>query len=195
MLCRWEGTLWARQRYEHDEGIRVVDTTGSEIAPWVERRPGREKRRSIKVKTEIEVEIEEVDAAQAVSTQEDEAMEDVNTHTPDAAQAQGEAEDSDEEVSSVGLSLNARLIAAIAAREQQGNSDIPLDPAWEAYLKEAAENGMPLLDTLLPPATQALQATTVTGTTGQGNQPVSEAVAISGPATATTTYSRMLAQQ
>src|ERR1700712_1190171 len=27
-LCKWEGTLWARQRYERDEGIKVTDTTG-----------------------------------------------------------------------------------------------------------------------------------------------------------------------
>jgi hypothetical protein len=33
-LCRWEGTLWARQRYEQDEGIKVPDTTGSDIKPW-----------------------------------------------------------------------------------------------------------------------------------------------------------------
>src|ERR1700761_9595376 len=34
-LCKWEGTLWARQRYERDEGVNVMDTTGSEIKPWV----------------------------------------------------------------------------------------------------------------------------------------------------------------
>jgi hypothetical protein len=34
-LCKWEGTLWARQRYERDEGVKVLDTTGNEIKPWV----------------------------------------------------------------------------------------------------------------------------------------------------------------
>jgi hypothetical protein len=34
-LCKWEGTLWARQRYERDEGVKVTDTTGNEIKPWV----------------------------------------------------------------------------------------------------------------------------------------------------------------
>jgi hypothetical protein len=33
-LCKWEGTLWARQRYEREEGLRVEDTTGCEIARW-----------------------------------------------------------------------------------------------------------------------------------------------------------------
>ncbi|GAM90706.1 hypothetical protein ANO11243_087510 [Dothideomycetidae sp. 11243] len=33
-LARWEGTLWARQRYEKDEGIKVLDTTGDDIPQW-----------------------------------------------------------------------------------------------------------------------------------------------------------------
>jgi hypothetical protein len=33
-LCKWEGTLWARQRYEREENIRVEDTTGNEIPRW-----------------------------------------------------------------------------------------------------------------------------------------------------------------
>jgi hypothetical protein len=37
-LCKWEGTLWARQRYERDEGVKVEDTTGSEIKPWKPRK-------------------------------------------------------------------------------------------------------------------------------------------------------------
>ncbi|KZF22041.1 hypothetical protein L228DRAFT_247652 [Xylona heveae TC161] len=34
-LCRWEGTKWARERYEKEEGVIVRDTTGDEIKPWV----------------------------------------------------------------------------------------------------------------------------------------------------------------
>jgi len=37
-FCRWEGTLWARERYERDEGVKVQDTTGNEIGPWVDNR-------------------------------------------------------------------------------------------------------------------------------------------------------------
>jgi hypothetical protein len=142
MLCRWEGTLWARQRYERDEGIRVLDTTGTEIQPWVDRRPlprrkaGRSPASHIKVKTDIEIEIEEMrntPTPAPQSQQEDTAMQD----------ATAQIEDSDEELESVGIELNQRLIAAAAAREHIGlpNSDIPMDPAWEAYLKEAAERG------------------------------------------------------
>lgn len=34
-LVRWEGTLWARERFERDEDLKVVDTTGDGIKPWV----------------------------------------------------------------------------------------------------------------------------------------------------------------
>ncbi|KAF1808342.1 hypothetical protein P152DRAFT_380834, partial [Eremomyces bilateralis CBS 781.70] len=72
MLCRWEGTLWARERYERDEGVKVVDTTGTEIGKWVDPRRSYARRngangasdgngaasgKEIKVMTDIEVEI------------------------------------------------------------------------------------------------------------------------------------------
>ena len=37
-FCRWEGTLWARQRFEKDEGITVKDTTGEEIRSFTDTR-------------------------------------------------------------------------------------------------------------------------------------------------------------
>lgn len=188
MLCRWEGTLWARQRYERDEGITVQDTTGCEIQPWVDRRPKRDRRKAgekrasqIKVKTDIEVEISDrtsangrggTASAQAVSASRmrdqpvDETMLD--------AEAQGE--ESDDDIEGMGIELNARLIAAVAAREQQGlGSDIALDPAWEAFLKEAAENGTPLMNgmtsTLQAQAIQqAINAARSTSSATQGGQ-------------------------
>ncbi|KAF1988596.1 hypothetical protein K402DRAFT_295720, partial [Aulographum hederae CBS 113979] len=63
LVCRWEGTLWARRRYERDEGVTVEDTTGNTIQPWVDRRnrttfvPGSSRSRDITVQTAIEVEI------------------------------------------------------------------------------------------------------------------------------------------
>jgi len=167
----------------------VRDTTGSEIQPWVDRRPKRdrwkasEKRASqIKVKTDIEVEISDrasahgrpgTTSAQAVSPG-DETMLDASAHPEESDE--DEDEDDDDDIESVGIELNARLIAAIAAREQQGlGSDIALDPAWEAFLKEAAENGTPLMSdmtsTLQAQAIQqAINAARATGSAGQGGQ-------------------------
>ena len=173
MLCRWEGTLWARQRYERDEGVPVLDTTGNDIMPWVDRRPtrrgsartAREKAARIKVKTDIEVEIEDAEQARARVRTRPRAVAvevevDVDSEMADApmpmSMPQSHAaadddnsdnsdnsdDDDDDQVESVGVELNARLVAAVAAREQLGlGADVTLDPAWEAYLKEAAENG------------------------------------------------------
>lgn len=149
-FCRWEGTLWARERYERDEGVKVVDTTGVEIGEWVDTRHTR-SRQGINVKTDIEVEIEEVPAATPAT---DSRVPDVDTpmhddeHTSAHAQTQTQAhnadddeESEDEELdASVGFSLNARLLQAAALREQ-GNANVPMDPEWEQYLKEAQERG------------------------------------------------------
>ncbi|PNS18306.1 Centromere protein I [Sphaceloma murrayae] len=40
-MARWEGTLWARERFEKDEGIKVEDTTGDDIFDWVDPRSNK----------------------------------------------------------------------------------------------------------------------------------------------------------
>ncbi|EMD85527.1 hypothetical protein COCHEDRAFT_76746 [Bipolaris maydis C5] len=124
-FCRWEGTLWARERYERDEGVRVVDTTGVEIGAWVDRRSHYARTGpGINIKTDIEHD------SSASSSEEDEELPHLN--------------------SSIGFSLNARLLHAAALRESStaagsspaaALSNIPMDPEWEQYLKEASERG------------------------------------------------------
>ncbi|TKX19278.1 hypothetical protein C1H76_8463 [Elsinoe australis] len=43
-MARWEGTLWARERFEKDEGIKVEDTTGDDIVDWVDPRTKKTAR-------------------------------------------------------------------------------------------------------------------------------------------------------
>jgi hypothetical protein len=148
-LCKWEGTLWARQRYERDEGVVVRDTAGDEIRPWVDRRvlKGGRKRNpvssgsGIKVKTDIEVEIVEVSNVRLQRQHTAASTTPHNTEGPASPLVVDHGESDEEDIESVGIELNQRLIAAAAAREQQPNSDIIMDPAYEAYLKEAAEAG------------------------------------------------------
>lgn len=138
-FCRWEGTLWARERYERDEGVRVVDTTGMEIGAWVDTRHSAPNRHGINVKTDIEVEIERVpttaeDAGElrrAPARDRDTDMNDSDSETDSSTH--------DDVDASVGFELNARLLHAAALRDQGAN--VPMDPAWEAYLKEAQERG------------------------------------------------------
>lgn len=64
-FCCWEGTRWARERYEKDERCKIVDTTGDNIPQFVDRKlrkslagyaDGAEPRRgSITRKTDISV--------------------------------------------------------------------------------------------------------------------------------------------
>jgi hypothetical protein len=132
-FCRWEGTLWARERYERDEGVKVQDTTGVEIGEWVDRRMTRSPRAKgpgINVKTDIEVEIEEMPAGEEV----------VGAQRPDEEmQDEDDEEDSEEEDESIGFELNQRLFQAAAMRSQGLN--VAMDPEWEQYLKEAQERG------------------------------------------------------
>ncbi|KAF2737158.1 hypothetical protein EJ04DRAFT_420474, partial [Polyplosphaeria fusca] len=125
-FCRWEGTLWARERYERDEGVKVRDTTGSEIQAWVDTRK-TPRGDGINVKTDIEVAIEEVVDPRPAAVDTDMADEDSSS-------------DDDAELDeSVGLELNQRLLHAAALREQGLN--VAMDPEWEQYLKEAQERG------------------------------------------------------
>ncbi|KAF2680976.1 hypothetical protein K458DRAFT_310575 [Lentithecium fluviatile CBS 122367] len=137
-FCRWEGTLWARERYERDEGVKVEDTTGIEITAWVDRRKTRPRHSSnakgINVKTDIEVEIEEVPTSE--HARHTDTILPTNTDT----EMQDESDDEDVDVDeSVGFELNQRLMHAAALREQGAN--VPMDPEWEQYLKEAQERG------------------------------------------------------
>lgn len=62
-FCCWEGSRWARLKYEEDQGEKVIDTTGNGIGPWVDRRHQKStdehRRQSITRKTDISVVFEE----------------------------------------------------------------------------------------------------------------------------------------
>lgn len=152
-FCRWEGTLWARERYERDEGCRVRDTTGMDIGEWVDRRKQRRTSasKSINVKTDIEVEIEQMPSTTSLHTQQTHHMgSDANMLRPTDTEMRDtpeppsddddDEEDEDPDVDeSVGFELNARLMHAAALREQGAN--VPMDPEWEQFLKDAQERG------------------------------------------------------
>lgn len=152
-FCRWEGTLWARERYERDEGVKVADTTGVEIGAWIDRRRQGRSNNAINVKTDIEVEIEEVPAGEP-------SRQDADTHMQDDEEEEEDEEEegsSDEEnanaedlnapeeeeelSSSVGFNLNAHLVHLRAQIEASAASNIALDSEWEQYFKDAQERG------------------------------------------------------
>ncbi|KAL8783664.1 MAG: hypothetical protein Q9213_004458 [Squamulea squamosa] len=168
-LCKWEGTRWARERYEKDTGSRVRDTTWEGIAearpetPTVTRTalrggynpspvahgPHQRELDSLMEPNAMEDLVRNVQ-----DEEEDELEEDEDEEEAGDKGEEGEGEDSDEEVDdaepepeesedelqqSVGVELNQRLMAATEARNR--GEEAVLDADWEQWLKEAAERG------------------------------------------------------
>ncbi|KAI0384122.1 hypothetical protein F5Y04DRAFT_236172 [Hypomontagnella monticulosa] len=117
-LTKWEGTKWAKERFERDSGIIIRDTAFDDIAEWVEPE----------------------DRPQTARATQTEAHQD--PATPDEEMEGEEEEDSDGELTSVGVALNERLRERAAARQEAGgDTSIPLDEEWEQWLKNAIESG------------------------------------------------------
>ncbi|KAJ5084757.1 hypothetical protein NUU61_009336 [Penicillium alfredii] len=137
-LCRWEGTKSARERYELEEGVSVLDTTAYAIRPATP-----------PPVPSIEVHFDDFCGSEEeqdliIETLSDDTVRASETRTPsdfpsDQEDDEDEGEYSDEEVESCGVALNHRLLAAMAARDQ--GADVPLDEDWEQWLKEAGERG------------------------------------------------------
>ncbi|KAJ8066590.1 hypothetical protein OCU04_005638 [Sclerotinia nivalis] len=119
-LTKWEGTRWAKERFEKEQGIIIRDTTGDGIEDWVS------------------PELRPVTVRLAVPTDKGEELEeDGELEENDIEEDDGE---SDTEITSVGTALNERLRAAAAQREA-GNLTAPMDEEWEQWLKDAVERG------------------------------------------------------
>ncbi|KAI2630363.1 hypothetical protein GGS26DRAFT_107669 [Hypomontagnella submonticulosa] len=119
-LTKWEGTKWAKERFERDSGIIIRDTAFDEIAEWVEPEDRPQTARA----TQTE--------GQQYPATPDEEMDG----------EEEEEEDSDGELTSVGVALNERLRERAAARQEAGgDTSIPLDEEWEQWLKNAIESG------------------------------------------------------
>ena len=136
-FCCWEGSRWARMKYEEDQGEKVVDTTGDEIGPEVDRRHERdasEKKESITRKTDISIIFE--DAAQSEGRNQDivdEPMLDVSSMQEDRLNVPRRSQRSSH-TRRLLRHLNQRVIQAW----QQGE---PIPAEIEAIIKEQVENG------------------------------------------------------
>nr|POE80027.1 hypothetical protein CFP56_08093 [Quercus suber] len=153
-FCCWEGTKWARERYEKDEGITVHDTTANEIGPYVDRRgmkaEDEQRRHSITRKTSISVTVEP--ATQQIVEENDEEMSDGETETGESAARSHEREEnsSGTETASEAAARQSHISALDTRRDhavqrrrllaalQQGHA---LSPEMEQFLKEQSERG------------------------------------------------------
>ncbi|KAK0124049.1 hypothetical protein ONS95_009035 [Cadophora gregata] len=135
-LTKWEGTRWAKERFEREQGIVIRDTTADGIFDWVP--------------PELRVPVTPLAHRADIEDMED-IQEDEETEENEAENEMDEdIDDSDVEIQSVGVALNEQLRANAALRA--AGSDTIMDEAWEQWLKEAAESGgIPYMPTELSP--------------------------------------------
>ena len=138
-LVRWEGTLWARQRFERDENIKVRDTTGDGICDWVDPRIRSKQKTLIRVQTEVAITEGRHPVDMLLDDDHEGHVLDDELEDDDDDDDDNDDDDVGENIQSIGHELNRRLLAAIAARQQGLN--VEMDPEFEAYLKELVESG------------------------------------------------------
>jgi len=119
-LTKWEGTRWAKERFEKEQGIIIEDTTCKEIEDWVE----QDSRDTVMGREEgQDIEVEE--------------MEDVEEEEGEVDEDDAE-EESDME--SIGIELNERLRARAALRNMNSIPESEsVDEEFEQWMKENLE--------------------------------------------------------
>ncbi|SPO02122.1 uncharacterized protein DNG_04795 [Cephalotrichum gorgonifer] len=142
-LTKWEGTKWAKERYEREQGAPIRDTTADGFADSAESAmrtprvlsPLRESRMVMAVRSD------ETDAALDLE-QEDEVLDEGDGEGPDEGAEEDEEGngESDDVMESVGPTLNERLREQVARREA-GDHTAVLDEEWEQWLRNALESG------------------------------------------------------
>ncbi|KAK5992531.1 hypothetical protein PT974_05942 [Cladobotryum mycophilum] len=114
-LTKWEGTKWAKEKFEKEQGIIIRDTAADGFPDWadpIDRQPAQPSQQRLHT-----VSIPSLTSNESMA-----------------------AEESDEELESVGVALNNRLRAQ-AARREAGETSVVLDEEWEQWLKNAIETG------------------------------------------------------
>lgn len=118
-LTKWEGTRWAKEKFEKEQGVTIRDTTADGLSDWTE---PTELRRTTDERHQVRA------IGYSMEANDEEAEED------------DDDDESDDELESVGVELNERLRAQ-AARREAGETSAVLDEEWEQWLKYAIETG------------------------------------------------------
>ncbi|KAG5973710.1 hypothetical protein E4U55_000315 [Claviceps digitariae] len=160
-LTKWEGTKWAKEKFEKEKGIIIKDTTGEEIVDWVpplvdtqdappprirsqivgdghgER--GQEQQPLLSNPQHIGERLADDQEGDHDSVQEEEAEEEKDSDD-DNNNDDDDDDDDDDEFESVGVNLNERLRDG-ATRREAGDTSVVLDEQWEQWLKNAIDTG------------------------------------------------------
>ncbi|KAF5680903.1 hypothetical protein FHETE_291 [Fusarium heterosporum] len=112
-LTKWEGTKWAKEKYEKEQGYTIHDTTADGFPDWTDIQHPPRATRSHSAEVGY-VGLDDLDNDMDV--------------------------ESEDELDSVGVELNERLRDGVARREA-GDTSAVLDEEWEQWLKNAIESG------------------------------------------------------
>ncbi|KAI1309869.1 hypothetical protein F5Y03DRAFT_382968 [Xylaria venustula] len=129
-LTKWEGTKWAKDRFERDSGIIIRDTASDNISLWVEPADRPQEASETPRATFQEPEEEE---------EEEEGDEDEEEEEGEEEEIEAEDE-SDGELESIGFALNEHLRER-AARHEAGELSDHYEEEWEQWLKNAIDSG------------------------------------------------------
>lgn len=140
-LTKWEGTKWAKERFEREQGIVIHDTTADGFTDFVEPEdrvtPDKQDEESHDAEPTVEAVVRAVAEArvEASSVIRAEAMRQTATEaSPD--------DDSEGELESVGVALNERLLERVTLRNVSGDMSVSIDEEWETWFKQAVEQGV-----------------------------------------------------
>ncbi|TRX88751.1 hypothetical protein FHL15_010321 [Xylaria flabelliformis] len=142
-LTKWEGTKWAKDRFERDSGVTIRDTAADDILPWSEPedrvRASGETPRAISEEIREEEEEEQEQEQEIEEEEEEEEEEEIEEEEIIDEEMEAE-EESDEELESVGFALNQHLRER-AARNDAGELSDHYEREWEQWLKNAIDSG------------------------------------------------------
>lgn len=137
-LTKWEGTKWAKDKYEKEQGITIRDTTMDELPDWIETSsvssgvtvsPSQPTLRSATPRY-----------AELISTSQDDDSGNLAVEDEMMDEDEDEDDSDGELLDSVGVALNERLRTQ-AARRDAGETAVIMDEQWEQWFKTALESG------------------------------------------------------
>lgn len=131
-LCRWEGTLWARQRYERENHTVIRNTIFDEVL-YLEEEAATAEPTPLPGTTFQELEDENADKGKAPMLRGGQGIEDLCKKI-----LEEEDENGDVRAQSYGEALNQQLFERVEARAR-GEQGVVMDEQFEQWMKEAAE--------------------------------------------------------
>lgn len=139
-FCCWEGTRWARERYEKDEGCTIEDTTGDDIPRFIEpkQRQHEPRRGSIVRKTDISIVFQDAPAdlrtRRSRNTQQ-QAVVYIPSASEDPAEEDEEEEDQDEDQEDTNMSDSASDTTA-SPNSEQANANAEWSRTRAAHIED-----------------------------------------------------------